>query len=443
MANTITGFRVVKNGIKSGPLGIGGTGGSGGGGHIIQDAAGNLLEERPYLQFAGYLNTTDNPLASKTIVSDAPISIDWNTWLQLTTEQKQGKKWLITNAPGNLPSDQAIFILQNQTLTFNNLIATVSDNRITENTYPIIYWSDSSYDAAVNAEVSSETSSGVITFTAVSAPSTTLTCDIVFIGNAFSGGESITEGHVIQNASGTSLAQEPSLQFTGDVTVTDDSTNEKTIVNIKTDQSLIATIQTTLVASKSYVVGEQFVYNGLLYKVTTAINSGGAIVIDSNCELADSVTEQIRALNASNIGYDNTTSELSADDMQEAIDELEDAKVSKSGDTITGNLTIDNTNSPTSLFTLGDNRNSHGELWIYSLSGKASKITSNVTSSDKEVSLPNLSGTVALTKMIYPVGTIIISTKSTVPSELAGMWTNIGGGTLATKTVYYYECTAI
>ena len=39
-------------------------------------------------------------------------------------------------------------------------------------------------------------------------------------------------GHVILNPSGTSMAQEPSLQFAGKVGVSDDSTNTKTVVNV-------------------------------------------------------------------------------------------------------------------------------------------------------------------------------------------------------------------
>ena len=58
-------------------------------------------------------------------------------------------------------------------------------------------------------------------------------------------------------------------------------------------QQMIAPIQSNLTASKAYVVGEQFVYNGLLYKATAAIAQGGTITIGGNCALADSVTEQI------------------------------------------------------------------------------------------------------------------------------------------------------
>lgn len=67
----------------------------------------------------------------------------------------------------------------------------------------------------------------------------------------------------------------------------------KTSVLASNIESSIATIQTTLVASKAYAVDEQFVYNGLLYKATAAIAQGGTITIGGNCTLADSVTEQI------------------------------------------------------------------------------------------------------------------------------------------------------
>lgn len=57
-------------------------------------------------------------------------------------------------------------------------------------------------------------------------------------------------------------------------------------------ESNIAPIETG-VASKSYAVGDQFILNGLLYKATAAINSGGAIVPNGNCELSKSITEQM------------------------------------------------------------------------------------------------------------------------------------------------------
>lgn len=44
----------------------------------------------------------------------------------------------------------------------------------------------------------------------------------------------------------------------------------------------IAPVETTTTASQAYAVGDYFMYNGKLYKVTTAIISGGAIQIGTN-----------------------------------------------------------------------------------------------------------------------------------------------------------------
>lgn len=51
----------------------------------------------------------------------------------------------------------------------------------------------------------------------------------------------------------------------------------------KSDSSNIATVESSNVASKNYVVGELLVLNGILYSVTNAIATGGTITPDSNC----------------------------------------------------------------------------------------------------------------------------------------------------------------
>ncbi len=85
-----------------------------------------------------------------------------------------------------------------------------------------------------------------------------------------------------------------------DATLSDTSTNpvQNKVVKTTTDktQQMLAPIQTMLIAVKDYVVGEQFVYNGLLYELTAAVASGGTITIDGNCKLADNVTNQILLL---------------------------------------------------------------------------------------------------------------------------------------------------
>lgn len=59
---------------------------------------------------------------------------------------------------------------------------------------------------------------------------------------------------------------------------------------------MVANIESTSTASQLYKVNDQFVYNGILYKVTSQIASGGAITPGSNCTPAPSVTSQISNL---------------------------------------------------------------------------------------------------------------------------------------------------
>lgn len=66
-----------------------------------------------------------------------------------------------------------------------------------------------------------------------------------------------------------------------------------TINNNKLNQTVIATRQANLTASKAYVVGEQFIYNNTLYEVTAAISKNAAITIGGNCKVAGNITSQI------------------------------------------------------------------------------------------------------------------------------------------------------
>ena len=116
-----------------------------GGGHVILDESGVSMPQRAKLQFEN-CTVTDDSTNDKTIV---------------TAEEGMG------------------FVLANRTLTFSNNIATVSDSRVTANTYATVYFHDGSLAAAVNAGLSVDTSTGTITITAESTPSASLTCDIV------------------------------------------------------------------------------------------------------------------------------------------------------------------------------------------------------------------------------------------------------------------------
>lgn len=64
-------------------------------------------------------------------------------------------------------------------------------------------------------------------------------------------------------------------------------------------QRLIAPVLNSTTATKNWAVGEEFILDGNLYEVTTAISSGSQIIVSgssANCELADTVTEQIRVV---------------------------------------------------------------------------------------------------------------------------------------------------
>lgn len=75
-----------------------------------------------------------------------------------------------------------------------------------------------------------------------------------------------------------------------------------TINSNKLNQSVIATRQSNLIASKAYVIGEQFVYNNILYRATAAIAKNATITIGGNATTADDISTQISNLANNLIG---------------------------------------------------------------------------------------------------------------------------------------------
>ena len=148
------------------------------GGHVISDKSGTDMTQRNGLQFAGYLETTDDSANGRTVVSDAPNTVTYDTWVDMTPQQKSGKKWLITNAPGT---------------PVNNLQPKTLDT-------PVVV--DGQTQTTVQSALSALAASG--------------------------GGGG---GHTIEDSTGTAMTQRTNLKFTG-ATVTDDSTNNATIVSI-------------------------------------------------------------------------------------------------------------------------------------------------------------------------------------------------------------------
>lgn len=59
------------------------------------------------------------------------------------------------------------------------------------------------------------------------------------------------------------------------------------------NSSVIAPAEVTSIATRAYSVGDQFVYNGVLYKATSPISIGSTIVPGTNCTIADNLVYQI------------------------------------------------------------------------------------------------------------------------------------------------------
>ena len=71
------------------------------------------------------------------------------------------------------------------------------------------------------------------------------------------------------------------------------STAQQTALNGKTNTTVIAPTEATTTASRRYEIGEQFILNGVLYTATAVIASGDTIIENTNCDLSESITEQI------------------------------------------------------------------------------------------------------------------------------------------------------
>ena len=220
------------------------------------------------------------------------------------------------------------------------------------------------------------------------------------------GGSSESGGHTIVDPSGADMTQRDKLQFDGYFSVSDDSTNGKTVVSNDLESITWTAYQALTDEQRA----------GRHFKITGAPVGG---------------------LTASDIGYNNTSSGLTADDTQEAIDEVNSSKVSKSGDTMSGDLTINSQDGTTSAvgysrvilgndIPQGTDENSRGELFVYDKSQYYTRLRCNDLSSNRNINFPNKSGTIALTnstpQVEYPfVGTSTTKTV-TIPAVDSGMY---------------------
>lgn len=127
-------------------------------------------------------------------------------------------------------------------------------------------------------------------------------------GNASSG------GHTIETNTGVDLTSRGILKVGSSLTATDDSTNEKTIIDADTDASLddilppsvlpsvmdydnFAPTEDGTTSTSAYNINDLFVHSGQLYKATDNISIGDTITPNTNCEVT-SFSEQISDVNS-------------------------------------------------------------------------------------------------------------------------------------------------
>ena len=100
------------------------------------------------------------------------------------------------------------------------------------------------------------------------------------------------------------------------------------IADVRADlqDAIVAFNEPTATSTHAYAIGDYFFYNDILYKATDEIAIGDTIVPNTNCTATNVMTEvdaaASQAVTAAGVSYNNTSSGLTADDVQEAIDEI-------------------------------------------------------------------------------------------------------------------------
>ena len=68
-------------------------------------------------------------------------------------------------------------------------------------------------------------------------------------------------------------------------------------------QMLIAPVLAEMKADRQFAVGDQFIVDSVLYKITTAISViGTPLVVGTNCEVSDTISQQIENLKDDTVG---------------------------------------------------------------------------------------------------------------------------------------------
>ena len=110
------------------------------------------------------------------------------------------------------------------------------------------------------------------------------------------------------------------------------TTSNQTIIGaINSIEAAIAPAEDSASLGANYAEGEQFARGGSLYTALTSLTSGTAftsLVLNTDYKLSDPLVKQLESgeiivqTDAADVSYDNTISGLTADDVQEALDEI-------------------------------------------------------------------------------------------------------------------------
>lgn len=158
------------------------------------------------------------------------------------------------------------------------------------------------------------------------------------------------------------------------------------------------------------------------------------------------------------IGYVNTGTNLQSDNAQDAITELDSGKVSKSGDTMTGALIVNNSSDTQASFSkshtsttssssdvfIGNNKadgtagSSYGVLLLYGTGNTYTALSAKNSTVHRNISLPNKSGTLALTSDI-PTITKITQNVSVTANDLVS--TDLNFGNIDTNKILMVQVT--
>lgn len=221
------------------------------------------------------------------IARQASVGVDPATDTQLTYWQPFGTaaKIATTTTPGLVMPDGTTVTIDATGLISANIgisdiknvtITSISNGQILQYNSSTQKWENKSLGSAASRNATSSITSG--------------STDLIESG-AVSSLKQTLETAIGDKIDTTDIANNLTTMTAGKVL---DARQGKALNDSKANQSLLAPIQTSLVASKAYAIGEQFVYNGLLYKATAAISRNGTITIGGNCALSDDITTQIK-----------------------------------------------------------------------------------------------------------------------------------------------------